>query len=146
MEATAKNFTVREASADKAYSSVENLETTKRLGAVPYIPFKSNATEERGGLWAEMFQFFCAHRDEFLAHYHLRSNAESTFSAIKAKFGDGVRSKTDTAMKNEVICKVICHNVCCVIQEMHELGIDPVFWEDAEDEGASMILPMVRPG
>jgi len=140
LNATAKNFTVRESSADKAYSSVANLQATVDAGAVPFIPFKSNTTDEKGGLWAEMFHYFCEHRDEFLAHYHKRSNCESTFSSIKAKTGDSVRSKTDTAMKNEVLCKVICHNVCCVIQEMHELGIDPVFWED-EPFGDNVELP-----
>jgi transposase len=144
--ATARNFSVREASADKAYSSLDNLQAAVDLGATPYIPFKSNSTGERGGLWAEMFRYFCEHRDTFMRHYHKRSNAESTFSAIKAKFGDSVRSKTDTAMKNEVLCKVICFNICCVIQEMHELGIDPVFWED-EPSAGPMILPLVcRPG
>jgi len=28
---------------------------------------------------------------------------------------------------NEVLCKIICHNICVVIQEMHELGIEPDF-------------------
>ena len=50
---------------------------------------------------------------------------------VKAKFGDGVRSKTDTAMKNECLCKFLAHNICCVIQEMHELGIDPNFRADS---------------
>ncbi|WP_366145838.1 transposase [Bradyrhizobium sp.] len=62
-------------------------------------------------------------------HYHKRSNVESTFSMIKAKFRDHVRTKTDVAMKNEVLCKIICHNICCLIQEAHELGIDTSFWE-----------------
>ena len=150
LAATAHNFEVRESSADLAYSSVANLKATVGLGATPFIPFKVNATEEKGGLWAEMFRYFCERRDEFMAHYHKRSNVESTFSAIKAKFGDSVRSKTDTAMTNEVLCKVICHNVCCVIQEMHELGIDPVFWEDDWSEDATndepRILRLVRPG
>lgn len=44
-------------------------------------------------------------RDEFLAHYHKRSNVESTFSMIKRKFGDFLRSKTDTAMVNEALAK-----------------------------------------
>jgi hypothetical protein len=35
--------------------------------------------------------------------------------------------KTDVAMVNEVLCKIICHNICCLIQETHELGIDTVF-------------------
>ena len=67
---------------------------------------------------------------EYLKHYHKRSNVESTFSMIKAKFGDSLRSKTDTAIANEALAKVLCHNVCCLIQSHHELGIEPVFWED----------------
>src|SRR5258707_15405948 len=35
-----------------------------------------------------------------------RSNAESTSSMIKRKFGDYLRSKTDVAMVNESLCKV----------------------------------------
>ena len=46
---------------------------------------------------------------------------------IKAKFGDAVRSKTDIAMIDEVLCKLICHNICCLIQETHELGISADF-------------------
>ena len=59
--------------------------------------------------------------------YHKRSNVESTFSMIKAKFGGAIRSKGDTAIINEALCKVLCHNICCVIQSMHELGIEPTF-------------------
>jgi len=51
-------------------------------------------------------------RAEFLQHYHKRSNVESTFSMIEAKFCDHVRSKTDVAMVNEVLCKIVCHNIC----------------------------------
>ncbi len=59
------------------------------------------------------------------------SNVESTFSMMKRKFGDSIRSKTDTAMVNEVLCKVLCHNLVVLIHEMYELGIDPVFWPKA---------------
>ena len=45
----------------------------------------------------------------------------------KAKFGDSLRSKNDVAMKNETLAKFVCHNVCCVIQAMHELGTSPDF-------------------
>ena len=65
--------------------------------------------------------------EDFLEHYHKRSNAESSVFMIKSKFGDSVRSKTWTAQVNEVLCKVICHNLYCVIMEMHELGINPDF-------------------
>ena len=45
----------------------------------------------------------------------------------KRKFGDSVRSKGEVAMKNEVAAKFICHNLCCLIQAMYELGISPDF-------------------
>jgi len=66
-----------------------------------------------------------------MASYHKRSNIESTFSMIKAKFGDRLRSKTTTAQVNEALCKVLAHNLCCVIQSIYELGIEPTFWEEA---------------
>ena len=37
----------------------------------------------------------------------------------------------DRAMKNEVLAKLLCHNICCLISAIYELGIDPVFWADA---------------
>jgi hypothetical protein len=48
MATTAQNFTVREASADKAYSSFENLELVEEIGATPYIAFKVNARPSAG--------------------------------------------------------------------------------------------------
>jgi hypothetical protein len=30
-------------------------------------------------------------------------------------------------MVNEVLAKVLCHNVCVLIQAIHELGIEPNF-------------------
>jgi hypothetical protein len=47
---------------------------------------------------------------------------------IKTKFGERLRSKTETAQTNEMLLKVICHNVCCLIRSMHELGLEPTFW------------------
>lgn len=70
-------------------------------------------------------------REAFLAHYHKRSNVESTFSAIKAKFGDALRSKTHTAQVNEALCKVLCHNICVLVGSIYELGIESTFWAEA---------------
>ena len=39
----ARGFNVRELSADKAYLSNENLTAVEAVGAVPYVPFKSNS-------------------------------------------------------------------------------------------------------
>lgn len=127
LDATARNFKVIEVSADKGYGSVKNYKAAQRHEATPYIAFKSIHTGRAEGLWKKMYHYFQFQRDEFLNHYHKRSNVESTFSMIKAKFRDHVRSKTDVAMVNEVLCKIICHNICCLIQESHELGIEAIF-------------------
>jgi len=61
---------------------------------------------------------------------------------IKAKFGDSVRSKTDTAMKNEVLAKIVSHNICCLISAIRELGLDLVFWggrSDLDDSAISVV-------
>ena len=58
---------------------------------------------------------------------------------IKRKFGDSVRSKTDIAIRNEVLAKVLCHNVVVVIHERHELGIDPGFKAGAREPEAGII-------
>jgi transposase len=146
---TGAGFDVREVPADKGYSSVENVEAITAVGATPFIAFKSNATGGAGGLWEKAFHFYSLHREDFLARYHQRSNVESTFSMVKAKFRDHVRSKTDAAMRNEVYLKLLCHNICCLIQSQCELGIEPAFWGDrpeSEEVGgeAPAVLPLVR--
>jgi hypothetical protein len=134
VEQTARRFTLREVSADKAYSARKNLAVVDREGGTPYIPFRSLAAGGKGdapSLWRQLYHYYELRRDEFLEHYHKRSNVESTFNKIKAKFGSALRSKTDTALVNEALCTVLCHNLCCVIQSMHELGISPTFWADS---------------
>ncbi|MGH9254296.1 MAG: transposase, partial [Vicinamibacterales bacterium] len=128
LNATAANFTVREVSADKGYSSHENIGTIVGFGAAPLVAFKSNAVGySKSPLWNRAFHYFEMNRDEFLARYHRRSNAESTFSAMKRKFGDSLRSKTRVARVNELLLKVLCHNIVAVIHEIHESGALPVF-------------------
>ena len=118
--------------ADKAYSSKGNLELVARQGGTPYVPFKSNTTGEGDGstLWEKVWHMYQYHREDFLTHYHKRSNAESTIWMIKSKFGEHIRSKTGTAMVNELLCKVLCHNICVVIQSMYELGVEPTLWAE----------------
>ena len=135
VQATAKTFAIAEVSADKAYGSIKNAETIASVGATPFIAFKATSTgagtHRAGGrgssAWTKAFGYFMYRRDEFLAHYHKRSNVETTFSMIKRKFGDSLRSKTETAEVNETLAKVLCHNLVVLIHEMYELGIDPVF-------------------
>jgi len=120
LKRAANNFIVDEITADKAYSSRENLRYASELGSVAYIPFKDNATGNSKGcmVWKRMYEYFKKHNEEFLRHYHLRSNAETGFWMIKQKFGEFVKSKNEVSQENEVLCKVLCHNICCLIQEI----------------------------
>lgn len=131
VEATAKSgFNIKEISADKGYTSAANLRTTSDHGAIPYIPFKTNVTtntNKGNELWGKLFHYYSFKREEFLTHYHKRSNVETVFHMIKSKFGEKLRCKTETAQINEALCKVLCHNLCVVIQSMYELGVDPSF-------------------
>ncbi len=138
---TAETFKVEQVSADKAYYSYENYETVGELGGTAYIAFKANSTGGKGGLLGKMFSYFQFAREQFMACYHKRSNVESAFSACKRKFGDAVRSKSDTGMVNEILCKLICHNLSCLIHEQEELGIVPLFWQD-EPKDACNVLPL----
>src|SRR5437868_6094646 len=125
---------MKEISADKAYLGAENLLASLRHGAIPYIPFKSNSVPDSRGsygpkseLWTRMYHFYALNRAEFLQHYHKGSNVETTFHMIKSKFGQRLRSRTLTAQINEALSKVFCHNLCVVIQSVHELGIEATF-------------------
>ncbi|MDD5418139.1 MAG: transposase [Candidatus Nanoarchaeia archaeon] len=125
---TAEYFNMEELSGDKAYLSRENFEVVDKLGGTFYVPFKTNSNpNKKGMLWKKMYHYFMLNNEKYLSHYHVRSNAESTVNMLKSKFGDRVRSKLWTAQVNEVLCKVIAHNICCVIQEMNELGIKQEF-------------------
>ena len=138
VETTARSFEVSEVSGDKAYVSKNNLRAVQDVGAIPYIPFRANSVawnrkQKHDSLWERMYHYYNFNRSEFLAHYHKRSNVETTFSMVKAKFGTSVRSKTPVAQVNDVLAKILCHNICVLIQSAYELGISPVF--DAETFG-----------
>jgi hypothetical protein len=47
---------------------------------------------------------------------------------IKAKFGEVVRAKMPVGQVNEVLCKILCHNLCVLIQSIYELKLEPTFW------------------
>ncbi len=131
VEKTAENFVMNEVSGDKAYLSAKNLQTVVDNNAMPYIPFKADSVADKkhhSPLWKSMYHYFSYNTERFMQSYHKRSNVESTFSMIKAKFGDALRSKTRTAQINEALCKVLCHNICCLIQSMYELGLKPKFY------------------
>lgn len=131
--------------ADRGYLSRENYCLASNLGIEAYIPFKSNSLNRSGNrgspsAWRKAFYLFQANREQFDLNYHRRSNIESVFSALKRKFGENIRSKTEVAQVNEVICKLICYNLSVVVHEMFEHGIKPNFSGRESDD------PVNNPG
>lgn len=118
VERTGERFAIAEISAEKAYLGHQNLAVIESSGAVPYIPFKSNSRAEGSAAWRRMWGLFMYKQPEFLAHYHKRSNVESTFSMIKRKYGSAVRSKKYVAQVNEVLVKILLHNCAWVALAM----------------------------
>ncbi|MGA2527979.1 MAG: transposase [Acidimicrobiales bacterium] len=132
---TAENFTFRDVTADKAYSGRTTLGAVEDFGGTPYIPFRGDFAGLGEGIaphlptakattWTKMFHLFAYQRDTFLSHYSQRSNVETTFSMIKRKFGDSLRSKSEVGQMNEVLCKVIAHNLCVLIAAVHEMKLE----------------------
>lgn len=124
---TAQHFNVQRILGDKAYSTHANVAFAESKGIAPVIPFKAYSVGTTPNeTWNKLFHFFSFHRDEFLKVYHQRSNIESTFSAVKRKFGDYVRSKDKTAQVNELLLKFVAYNIVCCVHAMHEMGITQV--------------------
>ena len=124
---TAQRFDMAEVSADKAYLSEANLRHIEGLRARPYIPFKSNTTGQGSPMWRRLYAYFTLNEAAFNARYHLRSNVETVFSMVKGKFGDSVKAKTETGQVNEVLLKLLSHNVVVLAHAVRELEIAPLF-------------------
>ena len=55
-----------------------------------------------------------------------------------------MKSKSATAQVNEVLCKVLCHNLVVLIQSFYELGIESTFMPIAEPEPKVIDLNQYR--
>jgi transposase len=92
-------------------------------------------------MWARMYHLFMYRREQYMEHYHKRSNIETAYSMIKGKFGSALRSKSDTGQINEALCKILAHNICVLIQAMHALNIEPIFRQSLQDVGRLQPVP-----
>ncbi len=126
---TAERFKMNEILADAGYLSKGNCEIAVEVGARPYILPKSNVrrynipVRRDNQAWIAMIRAFTNNKHLFLDHYHQRSNVESTFSMMKRKFLPYLRSKSFTGQKNELLCKVVCHNASVLCNAMVSLNV-----------------------
>lgn len=135
LQRTSQYFNVGEVYADGGYLSGENYRAVILSGGRPYIAFAKNCVldaDYKSQVWKEALQLWKSRHPDFMRRFNLRSNVESTFSSLKARFGDRLRSKSLQGQINEALCKAICHNICVLIQETFERGINPTSWSDAK--------------
>jgi hypothetical protein len=125
----AAGFVIKEVYADKGYLAGENFTAVGEAGGMPYIMFKSNSrgrAKTRGDhsrWWKQMWHRFQAEPSAFLDRYHQRENVEATFGAIKKRLGETLSSRNPVAQENELLAKVLVHNIQVLIHESFERGV-----------------------
>jgi transposase len=136
-------FNLKTVYADGAYTGRLNYAIAEELGIELLSPFRPQDTSKPTGkargrhglrpssrLWQKTCLFFQLNREEFEAKYHKRSVVEAVFSSLKRKVGETVRSRTRMAQENEILAKIICHNLMVLIHEFYEHGVIPDFLID----------------
>ncbi|MCI4334206.1 MAG: hypothetical protein L3K04_01005 [Thermoplasmata archaeon] len=92
-----------------------------------------------------MWHLLQSNPTEFLAQYYKREHVESTFAAIKKKLGETLSSRDPNAQVNELLCKVLVHNIQILIQASFERGIPlPAHGSPDDEPVAPQGLPPVQ--
>ena len=121
LDDTCKIFNIKEISADAGYLSRDNVKAIYKIGAEPFIMGKRNVNvpnKNSISAWGKMLGLWKRDQMYFAEHYHRRSNVESTFSALKRKFGDFCRCKKEESQENEILCKIVCFNATILAEAL----------------------------
>lgn len=133
LDDSAKIFNFREVVADAGYLSKDNVKAIVEIGAQPFIMGKKNVNVPRpyGGVsaWNAMLNLWKNHKMLFAQHYHRRSNVESTFGAIKRKFGDFCRCKKPESQENEILAKIVCFNAAVLSEALLSYDLECKFMD-----------------
>lgn len=99
--------------ADSAYNGNLVIETAWKHGAWPLHGIKKNAVYRRSPInaYQRIIQFFFNFPKTYATFYGKRNHAEGRFSMLGNRFGYRIRSRSKIDRKNEVQCKVVCHNI-----------------------------------
>jgi transposase len=113
--------------ADKAYSNEKILSLIVELGAEPVIAFKSIYSKNRlpsSNVMRKLYQVFLNDREAFEDKNRERPLVEVGISALKRKFMEAVRGRTYRTQVNEILYKVLCHNIDVLVHAAIEYGFD----------------------
>lgn len=115
---TNKIFRIDELYGDGAYFSQENLDLCDSLNIKAYIRPREDAIQEKFGnpIWNNSIDRYMKDLEKGdERRYTLRNNVECTFHMIKTVFSDVLRHKTFDGRINELLARVVCHNVRCLV-------------------------------
>ena len=112
------NADFKELYADPGYLDEENFKLCDSLGIKAYIKPKENTIIHKLGnpVWNNSIDRYMKDLElKENRRYTLRNNVEATFHMIKAVLSDYLRHKRFNGRVNEVLCRVVCHNIRCLI-------------------------------
>ncbi len=67
------------------------MDTVDGFGGTPFLAFKNNtAVPKDDSVWARMYHYFMFNREEYMARYHKRSDAEPCLR--RSRRSSGIRS------------------------------------------------------
>ena len=124
---------VQEISGDGGYTSRKNYNAAESWGVSAYLSFDRRhirPPDSDQSTWARAYRFQTDRPEEWKPLFHRRSNVETGFSSIKRLFDETVRSRKPVAQTNEILAKMLCHNLRVLIHEMFEMDIYPFFATD----------------
>jgi len=124
-------FVPEKFTADAAYINTANIEVVEGVGAAPYIMFKKNMNGKSSPALTRLMAKLTSDPEDYMREYHNRSNVETSFGIMKQQFGGNVNARKPAGQYNELMCKVICHNIARIVHAIHELSISPKFWSPA---------------
>ena len=78
-----------------------------------------------------MFHAFRTEDPKVLHAYHRRSNVETVMFMIKVQFGDSVTARSVTGATNDLLAKVLCHNLASLVMAIARYKIQAKFFEAA---------------
>lgn len=125
---TSKRFDIRRVCADAGYLSRDNAQFIEDIDARPFIMPKKNTSARAKGhypAWNRMIRLWLDCPGLFKKQYHLRSNVETVFSMMKTTLMDGLNCRKAVSQKNELLIRVVCHNLGVIIDSIFKWDIHP---------------------
>lgn len=116
---------------DGAYCAEECAAACEKAGTELFVRWPKGRTgkTKRAALW-RLYQKFDADQELYRNQCDKgRPLAETGNKMLKERFGYSLRSRTPNAMYAEVMLRLICHNVACLVMAVKELKIEAKYWD-----------------